>query len=181
MAVTLLVLDRLELVANTEAMARAQLEEPHALADLLGARVPASWPPELFDRGAMEYSLRRIRELAGQEAWWNWYFVQRAEIEGGRVLVGVGGYKGPPEADGTIEFGYSVLPEYQRRGYATEAARGLIAHAFAQPGVARVIAETLPELAGSIAVMEHCGMRFAGDGSEPGVIRYVLERADHAP
>ena len=44
----------------------------------------------------------------------------------------------------------------------------------------RVVAETLPELVGSIGVMRRCGLRFIGDGSEPGVIRFELTRAEHA-
>jgi len=47
-----------------------------------------------------------------------------------------------------------------------------LAHAFAVPSVMRVIAETLPTLEASIAVLEKCGFRFIGDGSERGVIRY---------
>jgi RimJ/RimL family protein N-acetyltransferase len=40
------------------------------------------------------------------------------------------------------------------------------------------IAQTLPELAPSIGVLEKCGFRFAGEGGEPGVIRYERGRAD---
>ena len=37
------------------------------------------------------------------------------------------------------------------------------------------MAETLPELTASIRVLEKNGFRFAGPGSEDGVIRYELE------
>jgi RimJ/RimL family protein N-acetyltransferase len=46
--------------------------------------------------------------------------------------------------------------------------------------VRRVIAETLPELAGSIGVLRRCGFRLLGEGSEPGVIRFELRREEHA-
>jgi RimJ/RimL family protein N-acetyltransferase len=39
-----------------------------------------------------------------------------------------------------------------------------------------VIAETYPHLTPSIGVMEKCGLAFAGEGSEEGVIRYELPR-----
>ena len=90
--------------------------------------------------------------------------------------VGTVGYKGPPSADGTVEVGYGILPEYQRRGYASEAVRALLARAFAVPAVRRVIAETLPELTASIGVMTKCGLSFIGQGSERAVIRYELPR-----
>jgi RimJ/RimL family protein N-acetyltransferase len=77
-----------------------------------------------------------------------------------------------------VEVGYSICPEYQRRGFASEATRALIAHAFASPQVTRVDAETLPELEPSISVMLKCGMRFLGPGSEPGTIRYGVTREE---
>ena len=88
-----------------------------------------------------------------------------------RTLVGVVGYKGMPK-DGTVEVGYGIVAEHQRRGYATEATRALVDQAFATPGVTRVIAETLPGLAPSIGVLEKLKFTLIGEGSEPGVIRY---------
>lgn len=93
-------------------------------------------------------------------------------------MIGCGGYKGPPSADGTVEIGYSIVPQHRREGYATEAAEGLIRHAFRNPSVRRVIGETLPGLVASIGVLVKCGFRYAGNGSEPGVIRYELFREE---
>jgi RimJ/RimL family protein N-acetyltransferase len=56
--------------------------------------------------------------------------------------------------------------------------RAFIARAFADTRVRRVIAETLPHLEPSIGVLTKCGFAFSGDGSEPGVIRYTLNRPD---
>ena len=80
--------------------------------------------------------------------------------------------------DGTVEVGYGIVSDQHRRGYASEAARALVGHAFARPAVRRVIAETYPELIGSIGVLRRCGFRHIGEGSEPGVIRYELTRAE---
>jgi len=78
----------------------------------------------------------------------------------------------------TVEVGYGIVSEQRRRGYATEVTRGLLSRAFALPGVRRAIAETLPELVGSIGVLEKCGFRLLGAGSEPGVIRFELLREE---
>jgi [ribosomal protein S5]-alanine N-acetyltransferase len=43
--------------------------------------------------------------------------------------------------------------------------------------VTRVLAETLPELAGSTGVLRKRGFVFLGAGSEPGVIRFELTRS----
>jgi [ribosomal protein S5]-alanine N-acetyltransferase len=164
--------ERLDLVPATPALVRADLAGREALAEALGAEVPESWPPELFDEPALRYTLEKLEAGPEQAGWWLYYVVLRE----GPVLVGVAGYKGPPAA-GAVEIGYSVVPERRRRGYAAEASAALVARAFERADVERVIAETLPELVPSIGVLERLGFRFVGEGSEPGVIRYALERA----
>ena len=166
---------RLDLLPATPALARADLAGREALAAALGVEVPGTWPPDLFDAPAIEYALKRLEADPRQAGWWYYYVVLRAEA----VLVGIVGYKGPP-VDGTVEIGYGVLAEHQRCGYATEASAALVARAFERPDVDRVVAETLPELAPSIGVMERLGFAFVGEGSEPGVIRYALERGRSA-
>jgi RimJ/RimL family protein N-acetyltransferase len=128
-----------------------------------------------LDPPALEFTLERLAEGPDQAGWWM-YFVVLVESEEGRTLVGSGGYKGPPSADGTVEVGYGIVSDHQRRGYASETVRALLHRAFALPQVHRAIAETLPELAPSIGVLNKCGFRLIGEGSEPGVIRFELTR-----
>ena len=58
------------------------------------------------------------------------------------------------------------------------------AWAFEHPEIEQVTAETLPGLAGSIRVMEKCGMRFVGEGTPEGdvrTVRYAVSRAEFRP
>jgi len=167
---------RLELVAATPELTRAALTGPPELAASLGACVPSTWPPMFLDPPSLEYTLDRLAEGPDQAGWWL-YFVVLVEEEGSRTLVGSGGYKGPPSDDGTVEIGYGIVSDHQRRGYAAETVRWLLNRAFAFPQVHRAIAETLPELAPSIGVLRKCGFRSIGEGSEPGVIRFELTPA----
>ncbi len=169
--------ERLELIRATLELTRAALDDPAALAANLGARVPATWPPEFLDPPSLRFTLDRLAEGGEQAGWWL-HFVVLVDGVTGRTLIGSAGYKGPPSPDGTVEVGYGIVRDHQRRGYASEAVRGLLAHAFAVPAVQRIIAETLPELAPSIGVLRKCGFRLIGDGSEPGVIRFELRRAE---
>jgi ribosomal-protein-alanine N-acetyltransferase len=57
----------------------------------------------------------------------------------------------------TYEVGYIFNPRYQRHGYATEAARALVGHAFAAIGVHRVIAQCNPANIASWRVLEKIG------------------------
>ena len=174
----MIVTERLELVPATVELTRAALKGDGALARSLGALVPATWPPEFLDPPSLEFTLDRLAEGLEQTGWWL-HFVVLARGVTGRTLIGSAGYRGPPSPDGTVEVGYGIVRDHQRQGYAAETVRGLLAHAFAVPVVRRVIAETLPELTPSIAVLRKCGFRLVGDGSEPGVIRFELTRGDY--
>lgn len=172
---------RLDLVPARPRHLAAELDGPDALAAALGVRVPDGWPPDLFDRDIIEFSLVIAQYTPPEDAQWlSYYFVLRDDDGFGPTAVGVGGFKGPPE-EGEVEIGYSVLDGYRRRGLASEAVAGLVRRAFADPRVARVTAETLPELVGSIGVLRHCGFHALGPGLDEGSIRFALERTDPSP
>jgi RimJ/RimL family protein N-acetyltransferase len=168
--------DRLDLVAASAKTIRAALDDPVRLGAALGAEVTSSWPPELLDADALTWSLGWLADSKNDPSFgFYWLLVRNGTPADAQkiahTLIGVAGFKGMPE-DSAVEIGYGVAAEYQRRGYATEAVRALLAHAFACPGVTRVVAETLPGLAASIGVLEKCGFRLIGSGSEPDTIRY---------
>jgi RimJ/RimL family protein N-acetyltransferase len=168
--------ERLELIAGTPELAKADIESHTHFAELLEARVPEGWPPPLNDLNSQRWFARYLAEHPDGVGWVTWYFVLREGADGERVAVGNGGFKGLPMDDGTVEVGYSIMSEFQKRGYATEAVGGLLKWAFSHAEVKRVIAETYPTIPESINVMVKSGFVFIGDGSEAGVIRYELTR-----
>jgi RimJ/RimL family protein N-acetyltransferase len=168
------------LIAGTPELFRARVDEREELGRALGAHVPADWPPPLFDQDAMDWMSKYLEKEADAGGWTFYYIVLPASGDDARATaIGGCGFKGKPAADGTVEIGYSMLPEFQRAGYATEAAGALVRWAFSQTQVARVIAETYPELRPSIRVLEKNHFRFIGDGSEERVIRYALTREEY--
>jgi len=168
---------RLDLIEASPESVRAAIADHARLGELLHAQVPAGWPPELLDSSALEWVLR-WQDNPDNHPSFGMYWIVLREGAGGtsRTLVGAAGFKGMPSEDGTVEVGYGVVTEHQRRGYATETVNRFLEHAFADPRVRRVIAETLPGLVASIGVLDKCGFRFIGEGSEPGVIRYERQR-----
>lgn len=164
---------RLTLVAANHALVSSDLAGRDALADALEARVPENWPPELYDRPAMEYSLDLLKD-SGMQGWTFWYLVLTKSNE----LAGLCGFKGRPDVDGSVEIGYSMLRQFRGQGYATEAAMRLIGWAFTHREVRQVSAETFPHLKSSVRVLEKNGMVLQGPGSEHGVIRYAVGRPD---
>lgn len=166
---------RLILISATIELIRAELEDRARTPVLLGADVPANWPPPLNDENSMRWMADYLTANPDPGLWTMWYFLLRRD--GTRPLaIGNGGFTGAPGTDGTCEVGYSVMESHQRNGYAPEATRALIDRAFADARVQRVIAHTLPDLIPSIRVLEKCGFVFVGEGAEPGTIRFELQR-----
>jgi RimJ/RimL family protein N-acetyltransferase len=173
---------RLHLVPATVEHLRAELESREALSRVLGIPVPSTWPPALYDEDAIRATLVELETDPGQAGWRFYYLVRRPGLARAVTLVGAGGFKGPPDQHGSVEIGYSVLPEHQRRGYATEAVLGWSAFAFDSPEVRRVTAQTLLTLPASIRVLERAGFTFVGAGDDPHapeghpIVRYELSR-----
>jgi len=162
---------RLRLLAATRASLKAELEEPGQLAVLIDAQVPPEWPPEAL-RDARPVFAGWHEAHPDWTGWLEWYAIR---VDAGTpVLCGSVGFKGPPDPRGMVEIGYSVLPEYQGAGLATEMVAALVGWAFRQPEVHHIEAETTPENPASIRVLERNGFQRAGDGSEPGSMRYRL-------
>lgn len=65
-------------------------------------------------------------------------------------------------APGELELAYHFARAHWGRGYATEAARGCIAHAFDTRSTPRVVAWTTPENIASQRVLDKVGFRFTG-------------------
>lgn len=83
------------------------------------------------------------------------------------ATIGFCGFKGPPGADGVVEIAYGVAPEYQGKGYATEAAKALFHYAVSNGQVRVVCAHTLPKPNASTRVLTKCGFRRVGEVTDP--------------
>ncbi len=161
---------RLKLIPATVALARAEIGDRGGFARLLGASVPDNWPPEIL-ADALPLFLGWLEAAPDRIGWFSWYALAAGDGAAAPVLVASGGFKGPPQ-DGTAEIGYSVLPQFQGRGYATELVGGLVRWAVGQPGVARVMAETEWANPASVRVLSKSGFAPAGPATEPGGARF---------
>jgi ribosomal-protein-alanine N-acetyltransferase len=151
----------LRLVPCTVAAAQAATTDRAAFASQLGVRVPDDWPAEDL-RDFLPVYGKIVDELAARQGWGIWLMLNPAE----GTLVGDIGFKGPPDTLRTAEIGYSVLPAFQGRGYATEAARALVGWGLSQSGVERVVANCRADNAASIRVLEKSGLRQTGRDRE---------------
>ena len=165
----------LELIAADPPLARALASDRAEMGRLLNARVPAEWPPELM-ADALEYIADITIQRPEAIGWGAWLIVLRTD----RVLIGSVGFKGPPDADGRVDIGYSILDAWQRHGYASEAVGALVEWALSDPRTTRIIGETFPHLTASIRVLEKNDFHFIGTGvgheGEPEVMQFERRR-----
>lgn len=173
----LLATDRLDLIAATLDHVCAELAAPERLAAMLNATVEPGWPPGEYDRGAQEYFRERLQAGgASVVGWYGWYAVRRGTLDQAPVLVGAGGFLGPPDGSGAVEIGFSIVPAWHSQGFATELVHALVVWALAEPGVYKIIAHTSGQNHASGKVLEKSGFRKLGNGAMPGSIRFEIER-----
>jgi RimJ/RimL family protein N-acetyltransferase len=83
------------------------------------------------------------------------------------VVVGHGGFHGPPDAEGSVEVAYSVDPALRLRGYAKAILRALLQRADQDPGVRVVRASIRPDNVGSLATIAGSGFVKVGEQWDP--------------
>jgi RimJ/RimL family protein N-acetyltransferase len=121
----------------------------------------------------------RLRASQNVDPWTHGFAVVHRE-EG--VVVGMCGFKGPPDADGFVEIAYAIVPSHQGKGYATEAAQALADFAFKTAQVRAVRAHTLPQISASTRVLEKSGFARVQDVIDPDdgpVWRWEKTRSSH--
>ncbi len=161
---------RLWLVPATAELVGLEISSREAFGQALGADIPANWPPELV-ADALPWFLRQLEADSRLSGWLCWYGVEGKGENGKPVLVASGGFFGPPQ-EGTVEVGYSTLPQFQGRGYATEMVEGLINWALSQSMLRRVVAEASSSNSASLRVLEKLGFAQSGIGREPDSLQF---------
>ncbi len=165
-------------MAGNADLIRPELRDQERFARLLEARVHSTWSQEPDYQEVMESMAQRLEDAPEETGWWSWYFVLHNRVTGHRVLIGNGGFKGPPSEDGVVEIGYSLLQPYRNRGYTTEAVKALVSWAFQHPPVTRVIAEAQLSNTASVRVLQKAGFNAVGSGSQRNHVRFEMGRQD---
>ncbi len=166
------------LIEMTLGALAAEDAAPGALEALLDVAVPPGWPPLYHDADVRAWFRARLVADPDAAGWFGWYVT--ATVHGIPTLVGTAGYKGPPDAAGMVEVGYSVVEAYRRQGIALAALRQLVDRAFADPRVSVVTAETPVTFTASRGLLERAGFALTGtrtDADEGELALYEVARA----
>lgn len=95
-----------------------------------------------------------------------WYAAWFIELPTGE-RIGELCFKGV-SADGSVEIGYGISPEFWGRGFATEAVKAVTEWALSEPNVNRITAETEEDNIASQRVLEKSGFVPTGKNGEEG-------------
>ena len=103
-------------------------------------------------------------------------WVQFSVFDGAGALVGDVGLRPVDDEPGVIVLGYTIGPEHQRQGYATEAVRALVGYAFDVLGADAVRAHADEENLPSTNVMRKAGLQLVHrwDHEEDGQIWHIV-------
>ena len=157
---------RLTLRVCTPEQLLALIERPDEVDRLVGVPV-ATEMHGMYGSGAVSPRwIAALREAQGAppDPWSHGFFlVHKTDAR----VIGGAGYKGAPDADGMVEIAYGVVPPYEGKGYATEAAAALVSYAFDQESVRLLRAHTMPEPNASTHVLRKNGFHFVGDVIDP--------------
>ena len=120
---------------------------------------------EMFVSGEVSPAwITHLRNAPGPDPWTLGFAVVHRDDD---RVIGSAAFKGAPDSDGMVEIAYGIAPGYERHGYATEAAKALVAFALERVDVTSIRAHTKPENGASGRVLARCGFQHLGEVTDP--------------
>ena len=111
-------------------------------------------PSAAYSKEFLKFVVKRYR--AG--VFFDWGIEEK---ESGR-MIGTCGFTAIDVDNRTGEIGYVINPDFQRRGYAPEAAKAVLSFGFSELELNRVESKFMRENEASLSVMKKLGMTFEG-------------------
>ncbi len=155
--------ENLRLVPNTGAQLLALLEQSENYEELSGFPVAPGLREFFVSDDVSQWFLDTVRAQPGADPWRLGFAIVHP---GARLVIGSCGFKGPPDPKGVVEIAYGIVPDFQGRGYATEAAKALFEYAV-DGGARLVIAHTAPTANASTRVLTKCGFELRAEVTDP--------------
>lgn len=149
--------DRLMLITFTAEMMQAAISNEHELAQVAGYQVADNYPSDDY-KEILPFKIQRYSQYPAENEWEGLIVHQEDQM-----IMGDMGFRRSTDDPDELELGYSIVPAYQGRGYATEMAQALISWGLTQAGIKRVIASCDNNNQASIRVLEKAGLKRLGE------------------
>ncbi len=138
----------------------AVLEGRQAAAETMESlKLPPRWGGEKREDRLLRRRLEQMRQDPSLRPWLLRAMVTRTPD---RTMIGFINFHGRPDRRNAAELGYTVMPEFRRRGHATEAVKGMMDWAVREHGVTLFIVSISPDNAPSLAMAGKLGFLQVG-------------------
>jgi RimJ/RimL family protein N-acetyltransferase len=159
---------RLDLIALSPDFLRASIRDDlETAAQLINLVIPSEW---LEAKWLMEMRLAKMRENPALEPW----LLRAVGLREMQKMIGFIGFHTLPGAEylksyapGSVEFGYTIFPDYRGKGYASEAAQALMDWATRAHNVKRFVVSISPINEPSLRIAQKFGFRKVGSFTDP--------------
>ena len=159
---------RLDLIALSPDFLSASIRGDLASASqLINLVIPPEW---LEANWLMEMRLAKLHENPALEPW----LLRAVGLRETKFMVGFIGFHTLPGADylnpyapNSVEFGYTIFPDYRGKGYASEAAQALMDWATREHDVRRFVVSISPTNQPSLRIAQKFGFRKVGFFTDP--------------
>lgn len=159
---------RLHLIALSPIFLHASLNDDlETASSFIGLDVPSDW---LEAKWLMEMRLDKMLGNPALEPW----LLRAIGLRETKTMIGFIGFHTLPGADylnpyapGSVEFGYTIFPNYRGKGYASEAAQALMDWAIREKGVTRFVISISPTNGPSLSIAQKFGFRKVGTFTDP--------------
>lgn len=115
-------------------------------------QIAPEWPLDEY-KLLFLYKIERFRKFPYENEW-EGIIIDKMD----NCLIGDMGFKGGPNEKGIIDIGYSIVPSYRGKGFATEMGKAMVEWGLTQPNVKKVVATCKLDNHASIRVLEKIGM-----------------------
>ncbi|WP_432708670.1 GNAT family N-acetyltransferase [Pedobacter sp.] len=153
--------DRLKLLPFTIQICEEVLScSTSSLVDL-GITPGYGWP-DLDSLDTIPRILNNLNKVKSPSGFESWMVLNKST----NTLIGDIGFKGLPNKHGEIDLGYGIINSETQKGYAKEAALGLIRWAFKQPGINTITASCSKENLASQRILTFLNFEKSGEDQE---------------
>ena len=162
---------KLKLLSLTPSQLAMYLDREHDFNSQVGPTSRVILTGDL--RRAISMKLERMAANTAEDLLWITYWLILVPPDD--FGAGLIGFKGAPDKNGQVEIGFGIDRDFQKRGYMTEAVKGMIHWAFSDSRCNRIVApDTLRSNIGSNRVLQKVGMVVYE--SKPDALSWCLDR-----
>lgn len=146
--------DRLILIPITLEISSTLMNSSTIEIDKLGLKCHEHWPTKDTKDilPIINEALEKSKEATGFEAW---MIIKKQS----NTIIGDMGFFGPPDEKGEVEVGYGLVEEEWKKGFATEALKGIMSWLSPQKMVKIIKASCLINNTASAGVLKKCGFK----------------------